>query len=81
MTGHDRDAITRVIKEAAPALRTGEDRDSDSYARRVVDFAFGVLESRLAHHLARQLHLLPVEDRFLEGQMAARGRGRAPLGR
>jgi Relaxase/Mobilisation nuclease domain/Large polyvalent protein-associated domain 7 len=82
LTGHDRDAITRVIKEAAPALRPGEHRDWDSYARRAVDFAFGVAGSRLAHHLARRReHLLSVEGRPLEGEMPARGRGRAPLGR
>lgn len=82
LTGHDRDAIARVIKDASPALRPGEHRDWDNYARRAVDFAFGLSGSRLAYHLARRReHLLSVEGRPLEGEMASRGRGRIPLGR
>ena len=82
LTGHDRGAIARVIKDAAAAMRPGEHRDWDSYARRAVDFAFGLPGSRLAHHLARRRdHLLSVEGRSLEDEMASRGRGRVPLGR
>ncbi len=82
LTGHDRDAIARVIKDAAAAMRPGEHRDWDSYARRAIDFAFGLPGSRLAHHLARRRdHLLSVEGRSLEDEMASRGRGRVPLGR
>jgi hypothetical protein len=82
LTGHDRDAIARVIKDVAAAMRPGEHRDWDSYARRAVDFAFGLPGSRLAHHLARRReHLLSVEGRSLEDEMASRGRGRVPLGR
>jgi hypothetical protein len=82
LTGHDRDAIARVIKDAAPAMRPGEHRDWDAYARRAVDFAFGVPGSQLAHTFElRREHLLRVEGRSLEVEMASRGRGRAPLGR
>jgi hypothetical protein len=82
LTGHDRDAIARVIKDAAPVLRPGEHRDWDSYARRAVHFAFGLPGSRLAHHLAPwREHFLSIEGRSLEREMASRGRGRAPLGR
>jgi hypothetical protein len=82
LTGHDRDAIARVIKDAAPALRPGEHRDWDSYARRTVDFAFGLPGSQLAHHLACQREqLLSVEGRSLECEMASRGRSPALLGR
>jgi Relaxase/Mobilisation nuclease domain/Large polyvalent protein-associated domain 7 len=82
LTGHDRDEIARVIKDAARALRPGEHRDWDSYARRAVEFAFSLPASRLAHHLERRReHLLSVEGRSLVGEMASRGRGRVPLGR
>jgi hypothetical protein len=82
LTGHDRPAIARVIKDAAPALRPGEHRDWDSYARRTVDFAFGLPGSQLAHHLACQREqLLSVEGRSLECEMASRGRSPALLGR
>lgn len=78
MTGHDRDAIARVIKDVAPALRPGERRDWSTYARRAVAFAFGVPGSRLTHDLARRReHLLSIEGRSVEGEMAFRGRGRA----
>jgi hypothetical protein len=82
LTGHDRDAIARVIKHSVPALRPGERRDWDSYARRAVDFAFGLPGSRLLHHLdRRRAQLLSVEGRSPEDDLASRGRGRAPLGR
>lgn len=80
-TGHARNAIARVIKDVAPTLRPGEHRDWDSYARRVVDFAFGLPGSRMAHQLDRgREHLLSVEGRFLEEEGSSRRRGRAPLG-
>jgi hypothetical protein len=82
LTGHHRDAIFGAIREGAAAARPGERRDWDAYARRAVDFAFGVPGSQLAHTFElRREHLLRVEGRSLEVEMASRGRGRAPLGR
>jgi hypothetical protein len=82
LTGHDRDAIARVIKHSVPALRPGERRDWDCYARRAVDFAFGLPGSRVLQQFERQRqHLLSVEGRSLEEQVPSRRRGRAPLGR
>jgi hypothetical protein len=82
LTGHHRNAIFEAIKEGAVAARPGERRDWDAYARRAVDFAFGVPGSQLAHTFElRREHLLRVEGRSLEVEMASRGRGRAPLGR
>jgi hypothetical protein len=82
LTGHDRDAIARVIKHSVPALRPGERRDWDSYARRAVDFAFGLPGSRVLQQFERQReYLLSVEGRSLEDQVPSRRRGRAPLGR
>jgi hypothetical protein len=82
LTGHARDAIARVIKDVAPTLRPGERRDWDSYARRAVDFAFGLPGSRVLQQFERQRgHLLSVEGRSLEEQVPSRRRGRAPLGR
>jgi Relaxase/Mobilisation nuclease domain/Large polyvalent protein-associated domain 7 len=82
LTGHHRDAIFGAIKEGAAASRAGERRDWDAYARRAVDFAFGVPGSQLAHSFElRREHLLRVEGRSLEVEMAPRGRGRSPLGR
>jgi len=82
LTGHDRDAIARVIRDVARTLRPSEHRDWDGYARRAVDFAFGVPGALLAHHLARRReHLLRIEGRPLEDETPSRGRGRAPLGR
>ena len=82
LTGHARDAIAHVIKDVAPTLRPGEHRDWDSYARRAADFAFGLPGSRLVHQLDRRReHLLSVEGRSPEDDLASRGRGRALLGR
>jgi Relaxase/Mobilisation nuclease domain/Large polyvalent protein-associated domain 7 len=82
LTGHHRDAIFGAIKEGAAASRAGERRDWDAYARRAVDFAFGVPGSQLARTFElRREHLLRVEGRSLEVEIASRGRGRAPLGR
>jgi DNA primase RepB-like protein len=82
LTGHDRDSIARVIRDSAPALRRGERRDWDAYARRAVDFAFGLAGSRLLQQLERQReHLLSIEGRSLEDRVPSRRRGRAPLGR
>ena len=82
LTGHHREAICDAIKEGAAASRPGERRDWDAYARRAVDFAFGVPGSQLAHTFElRREHLLRVEGRSLEVEMAPRGRGRSPLGR
>jgi hypothetical protein len=82
LTGHHRDAIFGAIREGAAASHPGERRDWDAYARRAVDFAFGVPGSQLAHTFEpRREHLLGVEGRSLEVEMASRGRGRAPLGR
>ncbi|HVR01332.1 MAG TPA: LPD7 domain-containing protein, partial [Polyangia bacterium] len=82
LTGHHREAIIEAIKEGAAASRPSERRDWDAYARRAVDFAFGLPGSQLAHTFAlRREHLLRVEGRSLENEMASRGRGRAPLGR
>ena len=82
LTGHARDAIARVIKAVAPTLRPSEHRDWDSYARRAVDFAFGLSGSRLLQQLERQReHLLSVEGRSLEDRVPSGRRDRAPLGR
>jgi Large polyvalent protein-associated domain 7 len=51
LTGHHRDAIVRAIREGGPASRPHERHDWDAYARRVVDFAFGVPGSLLARSL------------------------------
>jgi hypothetical protein len=82
LTGHHRDAIFGAIKEGAAASRAGERRDWDAYARRAVDFAFGVPGSQLAHTLApRRERLLRVEGRQLEHERPGPGRGRGSLGR
>lgn len=81
-TGHDRDAIARVIKDSAPALRPDERRDWNTYARRAVDFAFGLPGSRLLQQIERQReHLLSIEGRPLEDRVPFGRRDRAPLGR
>jgi hypothetical protein len=81
-TGHDRDTIERTIADGAQALRPGEQRDWVAYAHRAVDFAFGLPGSQLGCHLGRRReHLLRVEGRSLEDEMAFRGRGRVRLGR
>ena len=82
LTGPHREAIFEAVKEGAAASRPGERRDWDAYARRAVDFAFGVPGSQLAHTFEiRREQLLSVVRRSLEVEMASRGRGRAPLGR
>ncbi len=82
LTGHHREAILEAIKEGAAASRPDERHDWDAYARRAVDFAFGVPGSQLAHTFElRREHLLRVEGRSLEVEMVPRGRGRAPRGR
>jgi Large polyvalent protein-associated domain 7 len=40
--GYQPEVIVRTIRDGAPALRPHERRDWDDYARRAVDFAFGV---------------------------------------
>jgi hypothetical protein len=70
LTGHHRDAIARAIGEGARSLRPHERRDWQEYARRAIDFAFGVPGSRLADHLAPQHeHLLRVERRNVESAL------------
>ena len=67
LTGHHRDAIFGAVKEGAAASRAGERRDWDAYARRAVDFAFGVSGSQLAQVLEpRRERLLRIEGRQLE---------------
>jgi hypothetical protein len=61
VAGHSLDAIVRAIREGAPAMRPGEHRDWDGYARRAAAFAFGVPGSQLATQLAIQ------HDRLLKG--------------
>jgi hypothetical protein len=67
LTGHHREAIFVAIQEGAAASRAGERRDWDAYARRAVDFAFGVPGSQLAHELRfRREPFLRIEGRDLE---------------
>jgi len=67
LTGHHRDAITRAVENGARSLRPHERRDWQAYARRATDFAFGILGSRLAEHLAPQRErFLSIEGRRLE---------------
>jgi hypothetical protein len=75
LTGHHRDEIVRAIKEAAPAVRPGEMRDWDAYAKRTAAVAFGVPGDHLAEHLRRQ------DDRLrrLEGRQRDEPE-RLPLG-
>ena len=54
LTGHRRDEVVRAIREAAPAVRSGEMRDWDAYAKETEAVAFGVPGDRLAEHLRRQ---------------------------
>jgi len=54
LTGHHRDEIVRAIKEAAAAVRPGETRDWDAYAKRAAALAFGVPGNHLAEHLNGQ---------------------------
>ncbi len=54
LTGHHRDDIVRAIKETTPAVRPGEKRDWDLYAKRTAVFAFGVPGDRLAEQLRPQ---------------------------
>jgi len=82
LTGHGRDAIAGGIKDSAPALRPDERGDWDTYARRAVDFAFGLPGSRLLQQFERQReYLLSVEGPSLEDRVPSRRRRRAPLGR
>ena len=75
LTGHQRDEIVRAIKEAAPAIRLGETRDWDAYAKRTAAVAFGLPGDRLAEHLR------PQDDRLhrLEGRLRDEAE-RLPLG-
>ena len=75
LTGHQRDEIVRAIKEAAPAIRLGETRDWDAYAKRTAAVAFGPPGDRLAEHLR------PQDDRLrrLEGRLRDEAE-RLPLG-
>ena len=66
LTGHHRDEIAQAIKEAAPAIRPGEMRDWEAYAKRTATVAFGVPGDRLAEYLRRQGDRL----RGLEGAIA-----------
>jgi len=80
LTGHKPDSIERAICEGARAMRRAESRDWGEYARRAVDFAFGVPGSRLARSFEpRREHLLSLERQHLGREM---GRRRGPgLGR
>jgi hypothetical protein len=56
-------------------IRSGERRDWNAYARRTVDFGFGVPGSQLAHAVElRRGHLLGIEGRSHEVGMVSRGR-------
>jgi hypothetical protein len=82
VTGHHPHAIARAISEAARSSRPHEQRDWAAYARRAVDFAFGVPGSRLAHDLgARCEYLVQLEGRRLEGLVESRSGGPLRFGR
>ncbi|MEP6652922.1 MAG: TraI/MobA(P) family conjugative relaxase [Myxococcales bacterium] len=75
--GYQPDVIVRTIRDGAPALRPHERRDWDDYARRAVDFAFGVPGSRLAAELVRRNeHTLRTEVGYSERKTESRGHGR-----
>jgi hypothetical protein len=76
MTGHQPDAIARVIRDGAPAQRPNEHRNWDLYGRRAVEFALGVAGSRLADHLApRRDILFRLEGRGSRKELEPQRRG------
>jgi hypothetical protein len=76
LTGHHRDSIFGAIRDGAAASRPGERRDWDAYARRAVDFAFGVPGMQIADNLEpHREHLLGLEGRHSGRQMGPRRRG------
>jgi hypothetical protein len=75
--GYRPEVIVRAIRDGAPALRAHERRDWNDYARRAVDFAFGVPGSRLAAELVRRNgHTLGLEIGNPERNLEPRGHGR-----
>jgi hypothetical protein len=75
--GYQPEVIVRTIRDGAPALRPHERRDWNDYARRAVDFAFGVPGSRFAAELMRrQEQTLRTELGYPERKIEPRGHGR-----
>jgi hypothetical protein len=54
LMGYPADAIARTIQDGAPALRPNDRRDWNEYARRAVEFAFGVPGDALGRELAQE---------------------------
>ncbi len=75
--GYQPEVIVRTIRDGAPALRPHEQRDWNDYARRAVDFAFGVPGSRLAAEFVRgHEQTLRTELGYPERKVEPRGHGR-----
>jgi hypothetical protein len=76
LIGYPRVAIARAIREGAPALRPSDQRDWTEYARRAVEFAFGVPGRELALSFAAECRRsLELEGRQLQHEPRTRRRG------
>jgi hypothetical protein len=64
ITGYDKAAIEKVLREVAPASRPSEVRDWNQYARRAIAYAYGRAGSWQLEQLAARRHeLLALEGR------------------
>jgi hypothetical protein len=64
ITGYDKAAIEKVLREVAPASRPSEVRDWNQYARRAIAYAYGRAGSwQLEQLTARRNELLALEGR------------------
>jgi hypothetical protein len=73
---YPRQAIARAIRDGAAGLRQNERRDWTDYARRAVEFAFGLPERELVRNLPRDLnHSLVCERQPPGTEIGSRGHG------
>jgi hypothetical protein len=78
LMGYPPDRIARTIRDGAPALQQHDQRDWNEYARRAVEFAFGVPGDRLARELAQERkHLGRLQGRSLENDRVRPWPGRS----
>jgi hypothetical protein len=76
LIGYPRDAISRAIRDGAPALRPDDHRDWNEYARRAVEFAFGIPGDALGLELAQERRAPKrSQDRSFENDKAFRPPG------
>jgi hypothetical protein len=76
LVGYPREAIARAIREGGASLRPNDHRDWNEYARRAVEFAFGVPGRELALSFApERRRSLELEGRHVRHELRTRGLG------